>query len=258
MTNTTNNNTVPANTTVNKSSTMETLKDKATNLIHKVTGKGHTDTTHGTSTTAPDHQDHHKNADGTTSTKHGDVNPSAFLSSVRFPDDGAGASMAAAAPDHITQPEAVHDPSNPPRNSGIMSTHNANPTANPNPSSVDGSRVHQHNPIHKDHHTGEAALADAGATQQHDPMHKNHHTGEAAVAGSSAALAADRADKDHGLGHAQTATITNPQEGSHALGEQGHHHKIENPQHGITSRLAGEKVGGDPNNIGTTPMHPVM
>ncbi|KAF9113828.1 hypothetical protein BGX27_000732 [Mortierella sp. AM989] len=215
------------NTAENKPSTVEIIKDKAANLVSKVTGKSHGTTTHDpahpvhaeshgqhhdqahthlpgqhhdqTHTQVPgqahthlpsQHHDqvhtqvpgqHHDQAHAQVPGQHpvhGQVNPSAFLSSVRFPHDNANASSAHH--DGVTRPDAIHDPNH----------HTAT-----------------HIPTHGNN-AGVAAAAGAAGTEA--AHHHHNHEGE------------------HGHGHG--------------------YHKVDDPQRGVISRVVGQP--GDPNNVG--------
>ncbi|KAG0041687.1 hypothetical protein BGZ83_001444 [Gryganskiella cystojenkinii] len=211
----------PTNPSTTKPSTVETIKDKATNLVHKVTGKTHhsaDDRTHQSSIVppaVPAESEHHKNLDGTTATKHGDVNPSAFLTSVRVPHDGAGAGMAAAAPNDISQPEAVHDPNHPHQHS-----------------------THQSIPAYASNTAPHATMA--GSTGTTGTQH--HLSGADDAVAAASAVGNDHLQSKQGVsGHNQQ-------------------HKTDMPEHAITSKLVGaEDRGGDPNNLGNSNLnHPVM
>ncbi|KAF9006323.1 hypothetical protein CPC16_007079 [Podila verticillata] len=168
-----------------KPSTVETIKEKAANLVHKVTGKTSTDHHHDAAhdhahndhihpATLPDHThpatlpDHSQDK----------VNTSAFLSSTRLPDE-TDPSVNATHP--VTQPESSHIPAH---------VHNVAPG------------------------TG---LGGALHSEHQDPLHKDHQY-----------------HHDHAHDH----------------------HKVDDPQHEITSRLVGAPK--DPNNLESAHIKPVM
>ncbi|KAF9961676.1 hypothetical protein BGZ72_002508 [Mortierella alpina] len=200
-------------TSTHKPSTVETLKDKAANLVNKVTGKshGHDDATHThtepldqhkhtPAATTGTHQDHHQTPTTATSVEqdkhnadHGKINPSAFLSSVRFPDATASTGSAAA-------PAPAPAPAHAPAASNV-----------PVPSAV------------------------------HDPSHPHGH-----AAGQTEALGSQIPT------HAHNATGIAPT----AVGHDQPHHKVDDPQHAITSSLVGNDR--DPNNLEAAHIKPTI
>ncbi|KAF9358160.1 hypothetical protein BGX26_002377 [Mortierella sp. AD094] len=145
------------NTIENNPSTVETIKDKAANLISKVTGKSHDTASHEPANPAhaephTQHQHHdqaHTHVPGQ-HTEQGQVNPSAFLSSVRLPEGNANTS--AAHREEIARPDAIHDPNH---------------------------HTGAHVPSHG-HHVGTEAAAGAAAAEavHHHYKHVGDHTGE--------------------------------------------------------------------------------
>ncbi|KAF9373446.1 hypothetical protein CPB97_000534 [Podila verticillata] len=126
-----------------KPSTVETIKEKAANLVHKVTGKTSTDHHH-------DAAHDHTHNDHTHHATHPDhlqdkVNPSAFLSSTRLPGE-TDPFVNATRP--VTQPESSHIPAH---------VHNVAPGTGL------GGALHseRQDPLHKDHH-------------HHDHAHDHH------------------------------------------------------------------------------------
>ncbi|KAF9986619.1 hypothetical protein BGZ75_001609 [Mortierella antarctica] len=205
-------------TSTHKPSAAETLKDKATNLVNKVTGKshGHDNATHThtepldqhkhnpAAATTGTHQDHHHTPTTATSSEHdkhnadqGKINPSAFLTSVRLPDATASTGSAGAPP-----PAPAHAP--------VPAAANV-----PVPSAV------------------------------HDPSHPHGH-----AAGHTEAIGS------HIPTHAHNATATAAGIAPSAVGHEHGHHKVDDPQHEITSRLVGE--GRDPNNLESAHIKPTM
>jgi hypothetical protein len=149
-------------TNTSKPSTVETLKDKATHLVNKVTGKGHSDAAHSTDSHAittdqqqqqQQHHEHPRDFDGTSRAQHGDVIPGTSLTSVRLPHEGAGGGMAssAVAPNEVTQPEAVHDP-NYALPAGQIPTHAANVAPHANIVGDQEPSHHQQKQHHHHHH----------------------------------------------------------------------------------------------------------
>ncbi|KAF9288419.1 hypothetical protein BGZ68_000295 [Mortierella alpina] len=233
-------------TSAHKPSAVETLKDKAANLVNKVTGKshGHNEATHthtepldqhkhspAATTTTGTHQDHHHTSAAPTSiehdkhnvdhgkhnaehdqhtAEHGKVNPSAFLTSVRLPDLTASTGGAAA-----PAPAAA----------------GANTTV---PSSV-------HEPIHPQGHGANVSVPSA----VHDPSHPQGHT-----AGHTEGLGS------HIPTHAHNAAANAAGIAPSAVGHEHDHRRTDDPQHAITSSLVGD--GRDPNNLETAHIKPTM
>ncbi|KAG0080796.1 hypothetical protein BGZ93_011462 [Podila epicladia] len=162
-----------------KPSTVETIKEKATNLVHKVTGKT-TDHQHDAThdhTPGQTHHDHTQHGAVQPDHTHDKINTSSFLSSTRLPSEE---DPSAHATHPVTQPGSSHIPAH---------VHNVAPG------------------------TG---LAGALHDEYPNPLQKDHR------------------HHDHALGH----------------------HKVDDPQHDITSRLVGAPK--DPNNLDAAHIKPVM
>ncbi|KAF9309960.1 hypothetical protein BG003_009112 [Podila horticola] len=138
-----------------KPSTIETIKEKAANLVNKVTGKTtdhHHDATHD-HTHDHTHHDHTHHDAVQPDLTHDKVNTSAFLSSTRFPGE-TDPSAQAARP--VTQPESSHIPAH---------VHNVAPGTG----LAGALHDEHHNPLHKDHHHHDHTH---GHRKVDDPQHE--------------------------------------------------------------------------------------
>ncbi|KAF9181501.1 hypothetical protein BGZ50_005473, partial [Haplosporangium sp. Z 11] len=148
--------------------------------------------------TATDHNTHGKK-----------INTSAFLSAVRFSDEGAGANAG-----NVAQPDVVHNPSR--------------------------SHVTGHtDATHASH--GGLTNTTAGVGHGVNVPTNTHNNVNPAVA------------NPYVIGQKQPDDAGPP----YVIGQEHHqHHKVDDPQHGITSRLVGEPR--DPNNLEPAHLKPTM
>ncbi|KAG0354202.1 hypothetical protein BG005_006675 [Podila minutissima] len=129
----------PTTHTNNKPSAVETIKEKAANLVHKVTGKTtghHHDATHD-HTHDHTHHDHTHHDTVQPDHTHDKVNASSYLSSTRLPGE-SDPSVHATHP--VAQPESSHVPAH---------VHNVAPGT--------GLAGALHDEHHKDHHDHDQA-----------------------------------------------------------------------------------------------------
>ncbi|KAG0368327.1 hypothetical protein BGZ54_002165 [Gamsiella multidivaricata] len=100
--------------------------------------------------------------------------------------------------------------------------------------------------------TGNHDHHDSTAPTTHTESINQHHDVAYGTAQPSVNLAPTTFPREGETSAAGAAHTHAP--GAHALDH--HHHKIDDPQHGITSRLIGER--GDPNNVESLHLKPTM
>ncbi|KAI1319544.1 hypothetical protein EDD11_003814 [Mortierella claussenii] len=226
------------NSTEHKPSTVEVIKDKAAHLVSKVTGKSHNnDEVHATNTDPviaqrQDHTSHH---------------------------DASHVSHSNAAHDTLQRPDAIHDPNH--HSTALahgvdhIPTHATNTAA---PEAAIPSTYHdQHStgiPTHGQYATGVPTHDQYATGLPTREPHAHHDQPHGAAALVGAAAAAEAAQHHH---HHHDGTHAHGTHGhQHVAGEHGHHHKVDDPQHGITSRLVGGP--GDVNNLESMHLKPTM
>ncbi|KAF9899035.1 hypothetical protein BX616_003344 [Lobosporangium transversale] len=225
-------------TTEQKPSTVETIKEKASHLLHKVTGKDHHEgeTTH--TTTHPEGQHHH-----------GQANTHA---------------PAPVATGHNAEP--IYDP-NTVAAAAAPGAHNNLPThahVSPNVPTAAATTVFptgpQGNHHHVDHHHGGTTT---GASTGAEAVFPSTGAGTAPITGAHGSH--HHVDHHHGGVNADGATVgtaldaTHHNNLTHKLGEHHSHenpHHGDDPQHGVTTRLVG--VPGDVNNLEGVHLKPTM
>ncbi|CAO3571393.1 unnamed protein product [Mortierella alpina] len=205
-------------TSAHKPSAVETLKDKAASLVNKVTGKshGHDEATH--THTEPLDQHKHTPAATTTGTHQDHHHTPATATSTEHNKHTTehGKVNPSAFLASVTLPDA---------------TASSGSAAAPAPA---------HAPAHA--HAGANVPVPSAV---HDPSHPHGH-----AAGHTEALGS------HIPTHTHNAAATAAGIAPSAVGQGHNSHKVDDPQHGITSRLVGE--GHDPNNLETAHIKPTM
>ncbi|KAF9936187.1 hypothetical protein BGZ67_002624 [Mortierella alpina] len=235
-------------TSTHKPSAAETLKDKATNLVNKVTGKshGHDNATH--THTEPLDQHKHNPAAATTGTHQDHHHVPATATTGTHQDHHHVPATATTG----THQDHHHTPST--ATSSEHDKHNAdqgkiNPSAFltsvrlPDATASTGSAGAP--PPAPAHAPVPAAANVPVPSAVHDPSHPHGH-----AAGHTEAIGS------HIPTHAHNATATAAGIAPSAVGHEHGHHKVDDPQHEITSRLVGE--GRDPNNLESAHIKPTM